>query len=280
MSGQINHNRHKRRLGRKLREMRERAGMTLVEAAARLDKTRASLHRVEVGQTLADVHLIRTMMDIYDERDDSLLELSREAKKKGWWYDYFGPSSEPSYVEDEAAASHVALFAALTIPGLLQTEEYIRAHFAATNIAGAKTHVDDVVTVRRIRQERLSDAERPLYLRAVIDESALRRRVGGPEVMRGQLRRLVAMADLPTVTLQVLPANLGAHAAMNGAFTVLTFPEPDETDVQYVDYQGGSARIEQPDRVRETKLVFEHLCAMALTPEDSIPPIEEVIAEL
>ncbi len=280
MSGQSNTNRHKRRLGRKLREMRERAGMTLAQAAADLDKTRSSLHRIEVGLTRADVHLIRSMMDIYDERDDSLIDLSREAKKRGWWYRYFGPSTEPFYVEDEAAASHAAFFELVTIPGLLQTEEYVRAHFAASQTASTKTPVDDVVTVRKIRQERLTDKENPLQLHAVIDESALRRMVGGREVMREQLRRLVTMASLPTVTLQVLPAHLGAHASMDSAFTILSFPEPDEVDVQYVDYLGGSARIDEPDRVNKARVVFEQLCAMALTPEESIRPVEEVIAEL
>ncbi|WP_158889274.1 helix-turn-helix domain-containing protein [Amycolatopsis anabasis] len=280
MSGKSNPNRQKRRLGRKLREMRQRANMTLEEAAAKLDKTGSSLHRIEVGETLADVHLIRTMMDIYDERDDSLLDLSRAAKKKGWWYTYLGPSNEPSYVEDETAAIRVSTFEPLSIPGLLQTGEYTRAHFSATNITGSNTRVDDVVTVRRIRQERLSDNEKPLLLHAVIDESALRRVVGGREVMRDQMRRLVAMANLPTVTLQVLPIRIGAHASMVGGFTVLSFPEPDEPDVQYVEYQGGALRIDRPDRVRKTRLVFEHLCAMALTPEESIQPVEEVIAEM
>ncbi|WP_246256901.1 helix-turn-helix domain-containing protein [Amycolatopsis anabasis] len=280
MSGKSNPNRQKRRLGRKLREMRERADMTLNQAAARLDKTRTSLHRIEVGETLADVHLIRTMMDIYDQRDDSLLDLSRAARKKGWWYAYLGPTNEPSYVEDEAAATHVVTFEVITIPGLLQTEEYTRALFAGFPSALRESKVDDLVTVRRIRQERLSTTESPLHLHAVIDESALRRMVGGREVMRDQLRRLIAMASLPTVTLQVLPASVGAHAAINGAFTVLSFPEPDEPDVRYVDHEGGTSRIDKPDRVKKTRLVFDHLCATALTPEESIRSLEEVIAEL
>ncbi|WP_281356574.1 helix-turn-helix domain-containing protein [Amycolatopsis anabasis] len=280
MSGQSHTNRNKRRLGRKLREMRERAEMTLNEAASLLDKTRTSLHRIEVGETLADVHLIRTMMDIYDHRDDSLLDLSREAKKKGWWYPFFGPTTEPTYVEDEAAASHVFFFEVVTIPGLLQTEPYIRDCFAAMRMPWTKTRVDDVVTVRKIRQKRLSDKEKPLHMHAVIDELVLRRMVGGREVMRDQLLHLIEMANLPTVTLQILPARVGAHASMDGAFTVLSFPEPDEPDVQYVDHQGGTVRIDKPDRVKKTKVVFERLSAMALPPAESIRPVEEVIAEL
>ncbi|WP_179956826.1 helix-turn-helix domain-containing protein [Amycolatopsis anabasis] len=279
MSGKSNTNRNKRRLGRKLREMRERADMTLNEAAARLDKTRTSMHRIETGETLADVHLIRTMMDIYDERDDSLLDLSRAARKRGWWYPYLGPTTEPSYVEDEAAASRVLSFAVTTIPGLLQTEDYTRALFAGLHNSLRESRVEDLVTVRRIRQERLSDEENPLHVHAVIDELALLRQVGGREVMRDQLRHLIEMANLPTVTLQVLPSRLGAHSSMEGAFTVLSFPEPDEPDVQYVSYRGGRARIDKPDRVRETRLVFDHLSAIALAPEESARPLEEVIAE-
>ncbi len=280
MSGHGNLTRRKRQLGRKLRRMRERAGMTLAEAAARLDKTSSSLHRIEVGETLADVHLIRTMMDIYDQRDDSLLDLSREARKRGWWYTYFGPTKEPTYVEHEHDANLVRTFQVITIPGLLQTENYMRANYASSHKASGKANADKIVAVRQRRQERLSDETEPLHLHVVLDESALRRTVGGREVMREQLRHILEMARLPTVTLQVIPTNTGAHSAMNGAFTVLSFADPDEPEIQYVEYPGGSLQIDNPDRVKEVRLVFERLTAMALSPEESIRLIEEVLAEL
>ncbi len=177
----------KRKIGRRLREMRERAGMTLDIAAPRLDKTRTSLHRIEVGETLADVHLIRTMTDLYDQRDDELLDLARATKKRAWWYPYIGPRSQITYVDMETEASRARTFHTTAVPGILQTADYIRARFTGARQAWTRGCAENLIAVRRIRKGRLSEKEDPLYLEAVIDESALRRMVGGPEVMREQL---------------------------------------------------------------------------------------------
>ncbi|WP_040406772.1 helix-turn-helix domain-containing protein [Amycolatopsis nigrescens] len=276
MSGRSSPTFRKRRLGRKLKALRERAGLTLDDAAPLLDKTRTSLHRIEIGETLADVHLVRSMMDVYDHYEPGLIDLARDAAKKSWLRSF--DVSDQGYVDMETEAGRVLDFQIISIPGLLQTKDYMRAQFSGWYLPTRRSA--DHVTVRLKRQERLTDEENQLHLHAIVDESSLRRVVGGHDVMRTQLRHLVTMADLPTVLLQVFPAGQGAHTAMSGAFTLLTFPEPDDPEMMYIEHPTGSVHIEEIEKVREAKLIFKHLSATALPPAESVRLIEQVFTEL
>lgn len=268
----------RRRLGRRLKQLREQARMTLDEAASKLDKTRSSLARVEKGETKADVHLVRSMMDVYDHRDDNLIELARDAAKKAWWRQY-APTGL-GYVDVETEACRVLEFSVLNVPGLLQTEAYFRAHLAGSARRRTAEERDKQVTVRQIRQRRLTDEEYPLELAAVVDEAALHRTVGGPEVMRAQLARLAEASSLASVTLQVLPFGAGRHAAMDGAFIVLEFPEPDDLDLVYLEHVTGAVHMEEADEVRRARLVHENLRSQALPPERSVALIERLARDL
>lgn len=264
----------RRRLGRRLREMRERAGLTLEEAAPRLEKTRSSLCRIENGQTRADVHLLKSMMDLYDVRDDELLDLSRAAAKKAWWQPY--GLADLGYVDAETEACGVREFSLGIVPGLLQTEDYTRALMLGMNGRRTEEQLRNQITVRQIRQERLTDDHYPLELVAVVDEAALYRPVGGPEVMRAQLARLAEVAALDRVSLQVLPFAVGVHAAMVGPFIVLEFPDPGDPDLLYVEYPTGALQAENDGQVREARLRHEQLCARALPPEESAGLVERL----
>jgi transcriptional regulator with XRE-family HTH domain len=171
-------------LARRLRQLRENAGLTLEEAAPRLDKTRSALGRIENGQTRADVHLIRSMMDLYDQRDDGLLDLAREAAQRGWWRAY--GIEDLGYVDVETEANAVLEFSGLNIPGLLQTEAYARAQLQVGSRL-SQTRFERDVEVRAIRQQRLTNDNHSLELTAIIDEAALSREVGGRRVMAEQL---------------------------------------------------------------------------------------------
>lgn len=252
--------------------------MTLDEAASKLDKTRSSLARVEKGETKADVHLVRSMMDVYDHRDDNLIELARDAAKKAWWRQY-SPTGM-GYTDVETEATRVLEFSVLNIPGLLQTEAYFRAHLAGAPRRRTEEQLDNEVTVRLIRQQRLTGDEHPLELAAIVDEAALHREVGGPGVMRAQLLRLVETSELARVTLQVLPFNAGRHAAMDGAFIVLEFPEPDEPDLLYLAHVSGATHVETGDDARAARLVHERLRSQALPPEESVALIERLVRDL
>lgn len=268
----------RRRLGRRLRAMRQAAGFTLQEAAARLDKTRSSLHRIETGETRADVHLIRSMMDLYDCWEEGLLDQTREARRP-MWFRRLGVASG-TYLDLETLCCQVSEFGSLLVPGLLQTESYIRAIFAASTKRHTAAQIDTAVTVRQIRQRRLTSADDVLDLVAVVDESVLRREVGGSDVMYDQLMHMVKAAALPNVTIQVLPLRRGAFCAMDGPFVVLGFPDPSDPELLFVEYITGALNIEDPEEVREVKLKFAQLRADALSPADSIELIERIAGEL
>lgn len=262
----------RRRLGRRLREIRETADLNLEEAARRLDKTRSALQRIEAGETKADVHFIRSAMDLYDIYDETLLDQAREASKPQWFRAY--GVEDLGYVDVETHAVSVQEFPGLNLPGLLQTEAYIRAMLERGRRRRTAAQMRNDIEVRLIRQARLRDEDNPLELTAIIDESALLRDVGGQKVMREQRTNLIEMAALPTVTMQVLP--LRAHGAMDGGFILLSFPDPDDTDLLYVEYATGALHIEDEPELRAARLKFEQLRTEALSPADSVALIERI----
>jgi DNA-binding XRE family transcriptional regulator len=258
--------------------MRERAGLTMEEAAARLDMSRTSLFRVESGEYRANVHLIRSMMDLYDCYLEDLLDQAREALKPRWFHQY--PLVDMGYVDVETEAVLVREFCGFNVPGLLQTEPYMRALFNHHPLPRTARVLEDDVAVRLIRQQRLTNEDEPLELVAIVDEAALRRMVGDTEVMHGQLDHLIETAALPTVTLQVLQLHDGAHSAMDGAFTLLSFPEDYNPELLYISYATGSLHIEKAEQLRAARLMFEQLRTEALGPADSVALIEQVRAGL
>lgn len=262
----------RRRLGRRLREIRENAGLNLEEAARRLDKTRSALQRIEAGETKADVHFIRSAMDFYDFYDETLVGQAREAAKPLWFRAY--GVEDLGYVDVETHAATVQEFPGLNLPGLLQTESYIRAMLQHGRRRRTPEQMRNDIKVRLIRQARLTSETNPLELTAIVDESALRRDIGGEEVMREQHSQLIEMAALPTVTLQVLP--LRAHSAMDGGFILLSFPDPDDSEMLYVEYATGSLHIEDDAELRAARLKFEKLRTEALSPADSVEFIERI----
>lgn len=264
----------RRRLGRRLRAMREAAHLTLDEAAKRLDKKRSSLHRVETGETRADVHLVRSMMDLYDQFEPDLLDEVRAALKPSWVTKY--GVQDGGYVDAETEASVVREYSALNIPGLLQTKPYIKAVLEHASRRRSPEHLNNQLKVRLIRAERLTSDENPLELIAVIDEAALLWKVGAPEVRRAQLLHLIDMADLPSVTLQVLPLDGGPHSAMEGPFIVLDFGS-DEQPLLYHDYVTGALHIEREAEVEEARVVFDSLRSEALSPAESVALIERLL---
>lgn len=268
----------RRRLARRLRQLREQAGLTLDQAAPRLDKTRSALSRIENAQSRADVHIVRSMMDLYDHYDADLVELAREAHRPGWWKRF--NIEDRGFIDLETEAASELELCLLYIPGLLQTEAYMRAMFGSGKAHRTRERLENDVAARLHRQQRLTDEEYPLELVAIIDEAALRKKVGGIEVMREQLQHLVMRAALPTVIVQVLPDESGIHVGMDGAFMILAFPEQDDPSILYVEYPTGSLHIETPEEVAEAKLVFDRLRSEALSPADSIAFIERAADRL
>ncbi len=268
----------RRRLARRIRQLREQAGMTQERAAAALDMSTSALSRKENGDVATSVHEARSMMDLYDIYDAELLELARAAKEKGWWRAY--GIEDRGYVDLETEACTVRELSLMHIPGLLQTEDYMRAVISSGRRKLIKARLENDVAVRLIRQQRLTDEEHPLHLTALVEEAALWGTIGGADVMRAQLEHVLRLTELDRVELRVLAATSRPHIGMDGAFTLLDFPEPEDQDVLFVAYPTGSIHVEKDADVREASLVFEHLLSQALSAEDSAELVERVAGDL
>ncbi len=261
-----------RKLGEALRVLRERAGLTQQEAAARLRYDHRKLSRIENGQR-PEYHGLRAMLDEYGlavSEWQPYLDMYERAIEKGWWHPY--GVDDHGYISLEHDASVVRDFQFAHVPGLLQTESYVRAAFAGARVQRSKHWVDNQVLVRLRRQERLL-GENPLRLHVVIAESALSQADGA------QLRLIVERGRLDAVQVQVLPLSVGFHDGYSGPFTLLDFPDKRDSRVLYVEHATGSIHIEDPEKVKAGKLVFTHLSKLALTPDESATWIERAAAE-
>jgi transcriptional regulator with XRE-family HTH domain len=261
----------RRRLAAELRRLRETAELTIDEVGEKLECSASKISRIETGHVGVTPRDVRDMLEVYgigDDEREALVQLAREARRKGWWHAY-NEVFTGSFVGLESDASSLRAFQALLVPGLLQTDDYIRAVIRAIRPDSAEADVDRRVAARMTRQKLLTDAHPPEYW-TVIDEAVLHRTVGGPEIMRAQLERLVEMAALPHVTLQVVPFEAGAHAGMEAPFLVLGFPEQADPDVVYVENTTSGVYLEQPADVHRYTLMFDHLRAAALKPDDTV----------
>jgi transcriptional regulator with XRE-family HTH domain len=268
----------RRRLGRELKKLRDQAGMTLQSASAELDCSISTLSRIETAHQTVNVHWVKSMLDLYDapERWTELIELTRLAKKPGWWRAY--GLGDRGYVPLEAAAVTVREYTLTLIPGLLQTADYARAVLRSGVVPLTDEQLERDVEVRLHRQRRLYTEDDPLQLTVVIDESVLHRPIGGRSVFHAQLDYLLIAAELDTVTLQVLPADVADRPGWDGTFTLLGFPELDEPDLAYVEYITGAAHIEDPKDLTRCRLAFDRLRSAALSPADSMALLERLVA--
>lgn len=261
----------RRRLASELRRYREAANLTIDEVGEKLECSASKISRIETGHVGVTPRDVRDMSELYgidEDRREALVQLAREARQKGWWHAYTEVFTG-SFVGLEAEAASLRAHQALLVPGLLQTEDYTRAVIRAIRPDASEAEIDKRVRGRLARQRLLTDPHPPEYW-AVIDEAVLHRAVGGPQVMRAQLLRLADAAALPHVTLQVVPFSTGAHAGMEAPFLILGFPEPADPDVVYVESTSSGTYLEQAADVRRYTLMFDHLRAAALRPEDTV----------
>lgn len=264
----------RRRLGHELRRRREAAGITIDMVAERVGCSASKVSRIETGHTTATPRDVQAMLDVYGVTGviaEELVQIAREARQKGWWHPYSAVLNS-AYVGLEQAARSLRTYEQQVVPGLLQTAEYARAMIRAARPDISLIEVDRRVTVRLNRQTLLMQDD-PIDLWAVIDQAVLCRPIGGDEIMRTQLERLVEAADLPNVTLQILPLEIGAHAGMDGTFTILDFPEPGDPDVVFAENATGGLFLEKSDEVQKYIFIFDHIRAAALRPDESVTMI-------
>jgi len=254
-------------LGGHLRLLREQADMTTERAAASIRGSHSKISRMEHGRVGFKERDIADLLTLYGMVDgaerEALLNLAREASTPGWWQAYSDilPHWVEPYFGLEAAASFIREFELQFVPGILQIEEYARAVIRLGNLPSE----DEVIRraqARISRQEILRRADPP-RIWAVLDEGALRRHIGGRDVMKAQLRHLIEMCDHPNITLQILPFSAGAHRAMGGPFTILRYTEPDLRDVVYIEQLTSALYLDKPIEVDAYLEVIEEVCLQA-----------------
>lgn len=268
----------RRRLASELRRLREAAGLTIDEVGEKLACSASKVSRLETGQVGVNPRDARELLRLYgvdgDQRE-ALVVLAREARKKGWWHAY-NEVFTGAFVGLESEAATLRAFQALLVPGLLQTEDYTRAVIKAVRPDATDGEVERRVAARAKRQKLLVESEPPQYW-AVLDEAVLWRTIGGVRVHREQLRHICELAALPHVTVQVVPFGVGAHSGLEGPFLILGFPDPLDPDVAYVENTNSGVYLEQPEDVNRYTLLFDHLRAAALRPEDSLVMVEKMV---
>ncbi|MBW8486340.1 helix-turn-helix domain-containing protein [Actinomadura sp. PM05-2] len=257
--------------------------MTQQQAAAELDWHHTKIFRIESGRTGPHPNDVRRMLEVYglhDEADrEALLSLAKEARQRGWWYSYRDvlPSQYEFYIGMESQATSIDVFELAVVHGLLQTEDYARALIRSGPLELDPQEIERRVEVRTTRQEILARPDRP-QLWAIMDEAAIRRPVGGATTMVAQLKHLLEVAHGKT-TVQVIPYSAGAHPGTTGPFTVLAF-EGAEGDMVYMETINGNLWVDKADEVRRFTTAFDHLRAVALSPDDTRAMLNAALNDL
>lgn len=267
----------RRELGALLRARRLELGLTVEHVAEALLCSASKVSRMETGQRGATQRDVRDLCTLYgitseDERE-RLMTLAREGKQQGWWQSY--DLDYATYVGLEEAAVSLRYFQSSIVPGILQTPGYARAMHEGGFQEYPPGRIDEHVDVR-MRRKRLLTRDPPLQVAVVLDEAVLHRVVGGPAVMAEQLSHLVELAKVPSITIQVIPFNVGAHPAMDSMFDILDFGESTTSSLVYVEGLMGSLWVERTQDVSRYQLVFELLRNIASDPEESIKLISEM----
>ncbi|MGC4771780.1 helix-turn-helix domain-containing protein [Micromonospora sp. DT44] len=259
-------------LGAQLRRLRESSGVTREGAGWEIRSSESKISRMELGRVgfkERDVSDLLTLYGVNDEGErEALLKLARDANSPGWWHRYGDvlPSWFQSYLGLEAAAALIRSYEVQFVPGLLQTREYARAVVLLGHGGAGVAEIDRRVDLRMQRQQLLL-RDKPPLLWAVVDEAALRRPIGGREVMRGQLTALIEATKSPTVRLQVIPFAAGGHAAAGGAFTILRFGDQELPDIVYIEQLTSAIYLDKRDDLDYYAVAMERLCVEAEPPE-------------
>jgi transcriptional regulator with XRE-family HTH domain len=272
-------------LGNQLRRLREAGGITPDEAGYEIRGSRSKISRIEHGRVGFKERDVEDLLTLYGVTDEelrvSMLTLARQANTPGWWAKYNDvlPVWFEPYLGLETAASLIRSFELQFVHGLFQTEDYARAVTILGYGPGAIDEIERRVSVRVRRQAVLTSADPPRVW-FVIDEAALRRPMGGRQVMRAQLEHLLETTALPHVTIQVVPFRRGGHAAAGGSFTILRFAAPDLPDVVYLEQLTSALYLEERRDVDHYMEVMNRLSAEAHTPVATTRFLREILKEL
>ncbi|MFF4574882.1 helix-turn-helix domain-containing protein [Streptomyces sp. NPDC001410] len=279
MASSVNPTVRRRRLGQELRRLRELKGMTAEEVAERLLVSQSKISRLENGRRSISQRDVRDLCGVYEVEDqrivDSLMEMARDSRQQGWWHT-FGDIPYSVYIGLETDAESLRVYEPQLVTGLLQTRAYAEALVQGALPETSTAEIEKRVQVRMRRQERITAEGNPLRLWVVLDEAALRRVVGSKLVMREQLEHLIEMSQLPHVTVQVLPFEVGAHPGLNGQYAILEFADAADSSVVYLEGVTSDLYLEKAQDVQKYAVMYEHLRAQSLNVEQSRQCISDV----
>jgi transcriptional regulator with XRE-family HTH domain len=271
-------------LGAQLRNLREGRGISREDAGYTIRASGSKISRMELGRVSFKERDITDLLTLYGVEDPAeraeLVDLARQANSPSWWHKYGDvlPDWFQVYVGLEEAASLIRVYEVQFVPGLLQTPDYARAVVHLGQRSATQEEIEHRVSLRQDRQRVLGRRDPP-RLWVVIDEAALRRPIGGAEVMRGQLERLIEASKEPNVTIQVMPFRLGGHAAEAGAFTLMRFPGLDLPDVVYTEQLTTAVYLDKREDVERYTEVIERLSVESEPPEQTIGILNRILEE-
>jgi hypothetical protein len=270
----------RRRLGSELKKCRDQAGLTQDQVSRHFEWHAAKVTRIETARVAVTPRDVKDLLTLYGVADedyrDALMTLARQSRERTWWTDYRDLMRPGNFVGMETEATWTRVWEPIVLPGLMQTEPYMRALMRTGRRADAPESIDRRVALRLKRQVRLTGAN-PLNVWAIIDQSVLHRVIGGKDVMRDQFHRLIDVAALPNVNLQILPFDAGEHPFLGGSAALLDFPEVAHSDVIYLEGLAGDYYEEQPSEVARYRDEYERLSEMALDPSSSIKMIKSLL---
>ncbi|MGP9017377.1 helix-turn-helix domain-containing protein [Streptomyces sp. BR1] len=268
-------------LGRRLQDLRERAGLKREEAARILRVAPATIRRMETAEVALKIPYVQMLLKAYgigDQETDGFIELTEEANKPGWWQRFHDilPDWFSMYVSLEGAASLIRTYEPHFVPGLLQTEDYARSVMISGALGATKpADIDRHVALRMERQSLLTRPDAPRFW-AIMDETVVRRPVGSRAVRRGQLDRLLEAAELPHVTLQMAEFATGHHPGTYGPFVLFRFAVPELPDMVYSEYLTGAVYLDARPEVATHLEVMDRMAAQAATAQRT----KEILADL
>ncbi len=271
-------------IGTQLRRLREAHGITRETAGEVIRASHAKISRLELGRVGFKERDVADLLDLYGVVDpgerEAFLRLVRQANTPGWWHNYSDvlPGWFEMYVRLEQAASVIHSYQVQWVPGLFQTEEYARAVITSDARGEGHDEIERRVHLRLTRQKLLTEPQAPTFW-AILDEAALRRRYGSARVMREQLEHLVALGELPTVTLQVLRFDAASSAA-TGPFTLLRFAEPDLPDIVYIEQLTSAVYLDKQTDVVHYRAAMDRIAGAAACPAESAALLTRLAASL
>jgi transcriptional regulator with XRE-family HTH domain len=265
---------------RELKRLRETSGLSPDAAAQRLDFSKSKLYRLENGKARVDHDDLEDMLDLYEVRSperDALVALGRDSRRRGWWTTYKDVFTG-SYVGLESEAATIQVVSHI-VPGLFQTPAYARAVITETRPVLDTEEAERRVVARTARQHAVFSRDEPPEIHVVLDEGALRRAIGGSVVMAEQLASLAKASTRTGVTVQVVPFAAGTHAALEGDYVILAFPEPEDSPVVFAEGLFGDLYLESQEEMDRYTLAWTRLLGKALSPAESAVMIGELAKE-